>query len=282
MGEPIPPAQEADFIPPPPSLFYADSVGRALFGLWDTVRGLGAFTLITLGVMATKFGLARDVTLPAIQHEQARTGTRVLPMFLFIAAALGLAVVGQTLTRLDQLGATLLVGPIMVSAVVRELGPLVTAMLALAWSGTRNVIELGTARALGEVEALEALRIDPIHYLVVPRVIGMALAVFGLTIYFILATLACGYLFVFVTNVPLGPGEFVHQLSDHLRGLDFVVLTLKPILFGLAIALITCYHGLARPLRLEEVPRAAIRAVAQSVVACVLIDSAFVVIYIYS
>ena len=64
----------------------------------------------------------------------------------------------------------------MVAVVVRELGPLLTAMLVLAWSGTRNVIELGTARALGEVEALEALRIDPIHYLVVPRVIGMALA----------------------------------------------------------------------------------------------------------
>lgn len=159
---------ERALLPPPPSLFYADYVGRALFGLWATVRGLGAFALITLGVMVTKFGAARDVTIPAIHQEQARTGTRVLPMFLFIAAALGLVVVGQTITRLNQVGATLLMGPIMVAVVVRELGPLLTAMLALAWSGTRNVIELGTARALGEVEALEALRIDPIHYLVVP------------------------------------------------------------------------------------------------------------------
>jgi len=68
----------------------------------------------------------------------------------------------------------------MVAVVVRELGPLLTAMLVLARSGSSNVIELGTARALGEVEALEALRIDPIHYVVMPRVIGMALAVFAL------------------------------------------------------------------------------------------------------
>ncbi|MGA2557461.1 MAG: ABC transporter permease, partial [Verrucomicrobiota bacterium] len=204
---------ERTLLPPPPSLFYADYVGRALFGLWATVRGLGAFALITLGVMVTKFGAARDVTFPAIHQEQARTGTQVLPMFMFISVALGLVVVGQTITRLNQVGATLLMGPIMVAVVVRELGPLLTAMLALAWSGTRNVIELGTARALGEVEAMEALRIDPIHYLVVPRVIGMALAVFALTVYFILGTLASGYFFVFVTNVPLRPDEYVRQLS---------------------------------------------------------------------
>jgi phospholipid/cholesterol/gamma-HCH transport system permease protein len=201
-------------------------------------------------------------------------------MFLFISAALGLVVVGQTITLLNQLGATAFLGPIMVAVVVRELGPLLTAMLALAWSGTRNVIELGTARALGEVEALEALRIDPIHYLVMPRVIGLALAVFALTIYFIIGTLVSGYFFVFVTNIPLRPDEYVQQLTDAMSGLDFVILALKSCLFGVVIAVITCYHGLAQPLRLEEVPRAAIRAVAQSVVACVLLDAVFTIIYI--
>jgi phospholipid/cholesterol/gamma-HCH transport system permease protein len=274
---------ERAFLPPPPSLFFADYVGRALFRFWATVRGLGAFALITLGVIVTKFGAARDVTYPAIKQEQARTGTQVLPMFLFISVALGLVVVGQTITLLSKAGATSYwLGPIMVGVVVRELGPLLTAMLALAWSGTRNVIELGTARALGEVEALEALRIDPIHYLVVPRVIGMALAVFALTIYFIIGTLASGYFFVFVNNVPLKPDEYVRQLSDAMSGLDFFILALKSCLFGVVIAVITCYHGLARPLRLEDVPRAAIRAVAQSVVACVLLDAVFIVIYIFS
>ncbi|MGA2556293.1 MAG: ABC transporter permease, partial [Verrucomicrobiota bacterium] len=62
----------------------------------------------------------------------------------------------------------------------------------------------------------------------------------------------------------------------------FVILTMKSCLFGVVIAVITCYHGLAQPLRLEEVPRAAIRAVAQSVVACVLLDAVFIVIYIFS
>jgi phospholipid/cholesterol/gamma-HCH transport system permease protein len=266
-------------LPAPPSWSYAARIGRVLFGSWATVRGLAAFALITFGVIVTKFGLARDVTFPAIHKEQARTGSQLLPMFFFISAALGLVVVGQTISWLKALGGTSFLGPIMVAVVVRELGPLLTAMLVLARSGTRNVIELGTARALGEVEALEALRIDPIHYLVMPRVIGMAMAVFALTIYFILGTLASGYLFAFVNNIPLRPDEYIHQLTDALSGLDFVVLALKSGLFGVVIAVITCYHGLAQPLRLEEVPRAAIRAVAQCVVACVLLDAAFTIIY---
>jgi phospholipid/cholesterol/gamma-HCH transport system permease protein len=230
----------------------------------------------------TKLGMARDVTFSAIRTEQARTGTQVLPMFLFISASLGLVVIGQTISWLKQLGAGSWLGPIMVAVVVRELGPVLTAMLVLARSGARNVIELGTSRALGEVEALEALRIDPIHYLVVPRVLGMGMAVFALTIYFILAALASGYLFAFVNNIPLRPDEYVHQLTDALTGMDFVILVLKSGLFGVVIAVITCYHGLARPLRLEEIPQATIRAVAQSVVACVLLDALFTVIYIFA
>ena len=118
---------ERAFLPPPPPLFFADYLGRALFRFWAAVRGLGAFALITLGVIVTKFGAARDVTYPAIKQEQARTGTQVLPMFLFISVALGLVVVGQTITLLSKAGATSYwLGPIMVGVVVRELGPLLT------------------------------------------------------------------------------------------------------------------------------------------------------------
>ena len=69
-------------------------------------------------------------------------------------------------------------------------------------------------------------------------------------------------------------------MTDALIPLDFVILVLKSSLFGLVIAVISCYHGLAQPLRLEEVSRAAVRAVAQSVVACVLLDAAFAIIYL--
>ncbi len=259
---------------------FTSYVGRGLFRFLLTLQGIGAFALITLGAMISRFRVARQVMRPLVFQEASRAGLRLMPMFLFMAAALGLVVIGQTVSWLTRVGAINFLGTIMVVVVVRELGPLVTALLVLARVGTANVIELGTARAMGEVEALEALGIDPVHYLVVPRVVGMALGVFALTVYLILGALFSGYLWAFLQDVPLRPGDYVRQLASALSGLDFVLLAVKAFLFGSIIALVTCYHGLAQPLRLEEVSNATVAAVAQSVVACVLIDALFIIIYL--
>src|SRR5437762_13629189 len=186
----------------------------------------------------------------------------MLPMFLFVSAALGLLVIGQSVSWLTRVGAINYLGIIMVIVVVRELGPLSAALIVLARIGTANVVELGTARALGEVEALEALGIDPVHYLVVPRVVGLAIGVFSLTAYLILGSLLSGYMWAFLQDVPLRPSDYFRQLAGSLSGLDFGLLAVKTCAFGFIIAVVTCYHGLAQPLRLEAVSYATVRAVA--------------------
>lgn len=260
--------------------FLTNYLGRKLFRFIFTARGLGAFALITLGVLLTRFRVAHRVVWPLMIHEVSRSGLRMLPMFLFISAAVGLLVIGQTVSWVTRVGAIDYLGTVMVLVVVRELGPLLTAILVLARVGTANVIELGTARAMGEVEALEALGIDPVHYLVVPRVVSMAVGVFSLTIYLILGALVSGYVWAFVQDVPITPGDYFQQLARSLRWLDFILLALKTSAFGFVIAVVTCYHGLAQPLRLEEVSAATIRAVAQSIVGCMLLDAVFIVIYL--
>src|SRR5579863_3057964 len=259
---------------------YSDFLGRKLFLFLLTAQGLFAFALITLGVIITKFGVARSVMQPRIRREIRRSGTSLLPMFIFMALALGFLVIGETVTALAKVGAIDYLGSTMVIVVVRELGPLLAAMLVLARVGTANVIELGTARALGEVEALEVLGIDPVHYLIMPRVIGMALGIFSLTIYLILGALASGCLCAFLADVPLTPGDYLRQIADALTWQDFALLALKTIAFGFFIAIVTCYHGLAQPLRLEDVSRVAVRAVTQGIIVCVLIDALFILFYL--
>jgi phospholipid/cholesterol/gamma-HCH transport system permease protein len=251
-----------------------------LLAICRAVHGLTAFALITLGVLVSKLGVARAVTGPLIRRQVARCGLRLLPMVLFLAAALGLVVIGQMVSLLTRVGANAYLGTVMVTVVVRELGPLATALIVLTRVGAANVVELGMARAQGEVEALEALGIDPIHYLVVPRSIGLAVAVFALSVYLILGALFSGYVWAFLQDVPILPGEYFRQLAAALTGLDFLLLALKTLLFGAAIAVVTCYHGLAQPLRLEQVSRATVRALAQSVVVCVALDAVFLVLYL--
>jgi phospholipid/cholesterol/gamma-HCH transport system permease protein len=259
---------------------YSSYLGRKLFRFLLTIQGLGAFALITLGVIITKFRIAPQVIRPLIFQQISRSGLRLLPMFLFLALALGLVIIGQTVSWLTRVGAIDYLGTIMVLVVVRELGPLIAALLVLSRVGAANVIELGTARAMGEVEALEALGIDPVHYLVVPRVIGMAVGIFSLTVYLIIGALFSGYLWAFLQDVPLRPGDYFEQLANGLSVMDFALLAFKTLLFGFIISIVTCYHGLAQPLRLEEVSFATVRAVAQSVIACVLLDALFIVIYL--
>jgi phospholipid/cholesterol/gamma-HCH transport system permease protein len=265
-------------MPTPPT--FTRFLGRKLYRSLLTIQGLGAFALITLGVILTKFRVARQVVWPATRREVARSGLYLLPMFLFISVALGFVVIGQAVSWLTRVGAINYLGTIMVLVVVRELGPLLAALLVLARIGTANVVELGTARALGEVEGLEALAIDPVHYLVVPRVVGMVIGVFALTVYLILGALASGYLWAFLQNVPLRPGEYFRQLAAALSWMDFALLGLKSCAFGFIIAVVTCYHGLAQPLRLEEVSHATVGAVAQAIIACIVIDALFILLYL--
>jgi len=277
------PAESSPVEPPelPNSfLLRLDVLGHVIIRFLHTAAGLVAFALITLGVAAKKFHASARVVHPLIRHQIHRAGMRLLPLTGFLACALGILIVGQTVALLSQVGAQNLVGTVMVTVVVRELGPLTAALLVLVRIGVAYVIELGTARALGEVEALEALCIDPIHYLVIPRVIGLSLAVFSLTVYFILVTLLSGYLFAFIQNVPLQPGDYFKQLAVALTWEDFALLAIKTCAFGFVIAVVGCYQGLAQPLRLQEVSAATTRAVVQSIVACVLLDVVFIVIYL--
>ncbi len=259
---------------------YVNFIGRKLLRFLGTLQGLGAFVLITLGVIVRKARVAPAVLRPMVFTQLARSGLFLLPIASFLALALGLVVIGQTVSLLSRVGVTGLLGTVMVSAVVRELGPLLAAALVLARSGTANVVELGTARAQGEVESLESLGIDPIHYLVMPRVIGMAAGMFALTVYLILGAIFSGYLWAFVQDVPLMPDDYLRQLADALKGLDFVLLAAKTFAFGTTIAIVTCYHGLAQPLEMSGVSRATVRAIGQSIIACAVLDAMFIIIYL--
>src|SRR5437016_1038325 len=261
-------------------VWHLDSVGRNIIHFLETAQGLIAFTLITLGVALTKLNTSARLIHPLIRSQVYRAGVRLLPMVSFLACALGLMIIGQMVALLTRVGAQNLAGTVMVTVVVRELGPLAAALMVLARVGVGYVIEMGTARALGEVEALEALGIDPIHYLVIPRMVGLALAIFSLTVYFIIATLISGYLFAFAQDVPLLPGDYFKQLAVALTWEDFALLAFKTCGFGVVIAVVTCYQGLAQPLQIEEVSGATTRAVVQSVVACVLLDVLFIVVYL--
>ena len=94
------------------------------------------------------------------------------------------------------------------------------------------------------------------------------------------AALGAGYVFAFLQGLPLRPGEFARLIVDAMSWVDFPLLGLKTLAFGALTSLITCYHGLAQPIGLDEVGAATTRTVAQSVVAVLCLDALFIGVYL--
>jgi phospholipid/cholesterol/gamma-HCH transport system permease protein len=252
----------------------------AFVGEWRSLTRLGAFILITLATAVRRYRDNSRVIRPQVLGEIHRCGVRLLPIVGFLGVVLGIVFVGQTVSLMEQVGASNFMGTLMVTVFLREMAPMIAGLLVLARVGTASVVELGTARALGEVEALEVLGIDPIHYLVVPRVVGFAAAVVSLTAYLILISLGSGYVFAYARGLKASPMEFFTVIAGAMTAMDFPLLVLKTLLFGALTGWVICYQGLARPMTLEEVGPATTRTVAVCVVGCLMLDALFITVYL--
>jgi phospholipid/cholesterol/gamma-HCH transport system permease protein len=159
--------------------------------------------------------------------------------------------------------------------VLREVGPLIAAVLVIQRSGTAVATELALREISGEIASLRRMRIDPYDYLVVPRVAGMALANAALTLYVQLIAVGGGMVLASVIiHVPLD--ELLTNFFLLASPLDLVYSLIKSVLFGAAIAVIACYHGLNPGGRsINAVPRAAIRAVTEALFAVMLLNVVF-------
>ncbi len=122
-------------------------------------------------------------------------GVEPLGFVCAVAVFVGISVVVQLTFWTGQAGQSQLLGPLLVAVVARELGPLLINIIVIVRSSSAMATELGVLKINGEVRALEAQGNDPFVHLVMPRVLGMAVSTFCLTIVFILVAFASGYLF---------------------------------------------------------------------------------------
>jgi phospholipid/cholesterol/gamma-HCH transport system permease protein len=159
--------------------------------------------------------------------------------------------------------------------VLREVGPLIAVVLLIQRSGTAIATELALKEISGEISSLRRMRIDPRDYLVVPRVLGMALSNAALTLYVQLIAVGGGMVLAsLIINVPLD--EMLTHFFLLASPLDLVYSLVKSVLFGAAVAVIACYHGLNPGGRsINAVPRAAIRAVTEGLLMVMLLNVVF-------
>lgn len=192
-----------------------------------------------------------------------------------VAVAVGLLLVVQVELWLQTAGTESgLVEPLLWSIVVRELGPLVVTLVVIVRSSTAISAELATMKLEGEVDVLDAQGIDPMTYLVVPRVWAVAASTFCLAVVFVAATFCGGYLVGSWMGVfARGPVAFFDELLIHASWQDLWFFLPKTLLAGALIGTISSVEGLSVRRERTEVPQAASRAAVRSLSASFLVSA---------
>ena len=201
------------------------------------------------------------------------TGLEAFKIILITALLIGTVVITQIVSIAGS-GSEALTGKVIVWIVVRELGPLLTAILVVARSGTAIAAELSQMKIGGESDYLESLGIPAANYLIMPRIFGVATAVVVLTVYFEIAAVLGGFLVASLGwHVPWE--EYSHGVFSVLTLSVLGASLLKSLLFGLFVAAICCLQGLSVGKSVTQIPQAATRAVMQSLFLLFVVDGVF-------
>ena len=166
----------------------------------------------------------------------------LLPAVL-LTASFGLVIGLQVYNVTRQFGAESAQGSAMVLAIVREAGPLGTTFMMAAAGGTAITADLGSRTVRDEIAAMRVMSVDPIHHLVVPRVIGAAIATVLLTGIVIVGGLAGGYVYAVVIKGS-NPGAYMQGFTTLAQPADLYLAMVKALLFGLIAAVVASWKGL--------------------------------------
>jgi phospholipid/cholesterol/gamma-HCH transport system permease protein len=244
-----------------------------------TVRGLGrklldpieytleVFLMIYLSGRAAFFDQAQGLRtiLSVVSAQIYFTGFQALPLISVLALASGSVVILQSSSNLSLLGGGAILGDLMVAIIVRELAPLLTALIVIARSGTAVASEIGNMRVNREIEALESMGIHPLSYVVFPRLMGGVISVVCLAVYFVVIASMGGFLVTSLLH-DMHFSFYVESLARAFSSADVGLFLLKNVFSGVIIFMISCYQGLLVRHGPHEVPQVTTKAVVNSVI----------------
>jgi phospholipid/cholesterol/gamma-HCH transport system permease protein len=207
-----------------------------------------------------------DITL-----QMDNIGVGSLSIVVLTAFSSGLIITMQMARALDQYGATGQVGQIVALTLVRELGPLLTALLAAGRNASGIASELGSMKVTEQIDAMRAMGVDPSKKLVTPRVVATVAMLFFLSIISDLVGLTGGFA-ISATLLGLDANQYWTTAYQSLRFGDVVMGLTKPTLFGYIIATIGCYYGLSAKGGTQGVGRATTQAVVAASVLILVSD----------
>jgi len=258
---------------PKSKINFISSTGMAAQNLFEDARGLITFTGHLAADLVWSVRHVNQVRWGDFVNTAVQAGIAALPIVGLVSFLIGVILSFQAAIGMEQFGAVSFVGPLAALGIVREMGPLITAILLAGRSSAAFAAEIGTMTVNSEIDALVTGGLSPIRFLVVPRVLAGILVAPILTLFADIVSIFSSMLTMQIYGIPFinfYNGMLVAvDLEDILSGL------LKATLFGVVVSAMGCLRGMQTGTGAAAVGVSATRAVVSSIVMIVLVDGIF-------
>lgn len=238
----------------------------------EGIRGFGAFWVFAGQTTAWTFrGMLDRRNWSLLYPQLYEVGYRSLPVILITGAFVGMVIAVQAIEQFRAVGLEERMGAVVNLSVVRELGPVLAGIMLAGRIGGALTAELGTMNVTEQIDALRSMGVDPIRYLVVPRVLACFLLTPVLTLYADLTGSLGGWL-VSVVQHGVDSGPYWEYTRQAVENFDLFSGLLKSFFFGAALGLISCFRGFYCRPGAEGVGRACTEAFVASFMAILILD----------
>lgn len=262
---------------------------KDFFGLVGQTSALlfaGIFRLFSFFVDIVRLSLLWAPKRKAMDKENlfrqmVLSGIDSLPIICLAGASVGMVLALQAAYQLKQFGAVLYTGSLVSVSVMRELGPLVAAIIISGRIGARMAAEIGTMRVQEEVDALITMGINPIRFLVIPRFLSLLVMLPCLTIITNVFAVLGGFL-IGTIGIGINPDLYMIKSIDALVLKDFYTGLLKSCFFAMLIALVSCHQGLSVEGGAQGVGKATTQAVVTSIILIIVVDCLSTAVFYYA
>ncbi len=254
-------------------------LGDRALGLLEHMGALWFLLLETLRWVVRRF-TQKKVRLgrPAMVAQIVRVGVASVFIVMLVSGSIGFILGLQMAPPLDRLGQVELIPNIIAVAVLRELGPLIAAIVLVGFAGASIAAEIGTMVVGEEVEALEAHALNPVRFLVLPRIIATVVSLASLAVISNLTAIVAAATMSKIM-LKISWTTYYHNTLTQVEPRDFITGLVKAAVFGLLIGLIACGNGLKVTGGAAGVGKATTSTVVESVVAVIFADLLFTTVF---
>lgn len=245
----------------------------------DFINFITFIGALVVGLLYT-FRHPKTLRRQDVLYYVQRAGVDGMPIVALIGLLIGLIIAFMSFLQLRQIGANIYVPALVSFGMVKELGPIMTAILVAGRSGSAYAAEIGTMVVNEEVDALQTMGFEPVRFLAVPKVLAMIIVVPILTVYADFFGIIGGMI-IGVTSLDLTVTTYVTQSIKTIKMFDVVTSLIKSAVFALLIAAVGCQRGFQVRAGAQDVGKYTTSAVVTAIFLIVLVDSIFAIMLYY-